>query len=87
MILAAPYSTHQDVGVATRSAAAAFGLGFVPLAEERSDLVFDASLREDARIGRIVDTLRSRAFRRELGSLDGYGTTESGEVVGEVKGQ
>jgi molybdate-binding protein/DNA-binding XRE family transcriptional regulator len=76
-----------DVGVATRSAASAFGLGFVPLAEERSDLVFRADLREDARLGRIVDVLRSPAFRRELGSLEGYGTAESGQVIAEVMGQ
>ena len=73
-----------DVGVATRSAASAFGLGFVPLAEERSDLVFSDELRDDIRVGRIVDTLRSPAFRRELDTLDGYETAQSGDIVAEV---
>jgi molybdopterin molybdotransferase/putative molybdopterin biosynthesis protein len=73
-----------DVGVATRSAASAFGLRFVPLAEERSDLVFSAELRDDVRVGRIVDTLRSPAFRRELATLDGYGTGQSGDIIAEV---
>jgi putative molybdopterin biosynthesis protein len=73
-----------DVGVATRSAASAFGLGFVPLAEERSDLVFSDELRDDFRVGRIVDTLRSPAFRRELGTLDGYETAQSGDIVAEM---
>jgi putative molybdopterin biosynthesis protein len=73
-----------DVGVATRSAASAFGLRFVPLAEERSDLVFSAELRDDVRVRRIVDTLRSPAFRRELATLDGYGTGQSGDIIAEV---
>jgi molybdate-binding protein/DNA-binding XRE family transcriptional regulator len=73
-----------DVGVATRSAASAFGLGFLPLAEERSDLVFSEELRDDVRVERIVDTLRSSAFRRELDTLDGYGTEQSGDIVAEV---
>jgi molybdate-binding protein len=73
-----------DVGVATRSAASAFGLGFVPLAEKRSDLVFSGELRDDVRVKRIVDTLRSPAFRRELDTLDGYGTEQSGDIVAQV---
>jgi molybdate-binding protein/DNA-binding XRE family transcriptional regulator len=73
-----------DVGVATRSAAAAYDLGFVPLTEERSDLVVGAELRDDPRIGRLVDALRSAVLRRELASLTGYQTDDSGQVVAEV---
>jgi putative molybdopterin biosynthesis protein len=73
-----------DVGVATRSAAAAYDLGFVPLTEERSDLVVGAELHNDPRIGRLVDALRGAALRRELASLAGYQTDDSGQVVAEV---
>ncbi len=73
-----------DVGVANRSAAAAYGLGFVPLTEERSDLVIGAELRDDPRIGRLTDALRGAALRRELASLGGYQTDDSGQVVAEV---
>jgi molybdate-binding protein/DNA-binding XRE family transcriptional regulator len=79
-------SGAADVGVATRSAAAAYGLGFVALTEERSDLVVGAELRDDARIGRLVDALRGAALRRELASLSGYQTDDSGQVVAEVNG-
>ncbi len=75
-----------DVGVATRSAAAAYELGFVPLTEERSDLVVGAELRDDPRIGRLVDALRGAALRRELASLKGYQTDDSGQVVADVSG-
>jgi molybdate-binding protein/DNA-binding XRE family transcriptional regulator len=73
-----------DVGVATRSAAAAYDLGFVALTEERSDLVVGAELRDDPRIGRLVDALRGAALRRELASLGGYRTDDSGQLVAEV---
>ena len=74
-----------DVGIATRNAAAALGLSFVPLSEERFDLVFLRHLLGEARVARLVDAVGSRAFRRELASLGGYVTSQSGEVVAEVR--
>jgi len=79
-------SGAADVGVAIRSAAAAYDLDFVPLTEERSDLVVGAELRDDPRIGRLVDALRGAALRREIASLRGYQTDDSGQVVAEVSG-
>lgn len=67
-----------DAGVTTESAALALGLGFVPLSEERSDLLLPAALAESPRGAQIVDVLRSRAFRRDLGAIDGYDTSRSG---------
>jgi molybdate-binding protein/DNA-binding XRE family transcriptional regulator len=74
-----------DAGVVARSAAVAHGLDFVPLSEERFDLVFPKEWSGDARAGRIVETLEGRAFRRELGSLGGYDTRRSGHLVCELK--
>lgn len=73
-----------DAGVATRDAALAWGLRFVPLAEERYDLTLPASLISDPRMQRLVDVLVSAAFRRELDAL-GYDTRPSGERVAEVR--
>ena len=73
-----------DVGVATRSAAVAYGLDFLPLTDERSDLVVGAELRDDPRIGRLTDALRGSALRREIASLGGYQTDDSGQLVAEV---
>ncbi len=75
-----------DVGVATRDAAMAFGLRFIPLAEERYDLVVPRSLLADPRIERLFDVLVSSAARRELSAL-GYDTARSGERVAEVSAQ
>jgi putative molybdopterin biosynthesis protein len=74
-----------DVGVVARSAAVAHGLDFIPLSEERFDLVFPKEWSSDARAARIVDTLESRPFRRELASLGGYDTRRSGQLVCELR--
>jgi putative molybdopterin biosynthesis protein len=73
-----------DVGVATRDAALAFGLHFVPLAEERYDLVVPKPLLADARIARLFDVLVSGATRRELSAL-GYDVAPTGKRVAEVR--
>ncbi len=74
-----------DAGIATRSAAAGLDLFFVPLSGERFDLAFPRQLLGDDRANRLIDTLESRAFRRELQSLEGYATAQSGQVVAEVR--
>ena len=74
-----------DAGIAIRSAAAAFGLGFIPLAVERFDLVIPRALAIDPRVERLVDTLGGRTFRRELDTVGGYITQESGQQVGEIR--
>ncbi len=72
-----------DAGVAIRSAAVAYGLDFVPLSEERFDLVIPRALKSDARVERLIDELASGSFRRELDAVGGYETRESGRRVTE----
>ena len=74
-----------DAGIAIRGAAMAYGLDFISLAEERFDLVFSRELATDPRVERLVDTLGSRAFRRELDSVGGYLTSASGRQVGDSR--
>lgn len=72
-----------DTGVATRDAALAYGLHFVPLAEERYDLVIPQALLGDARVQRLLDTLSAGPCRQELGAL-GYDMSACGERVAEL---
>jgi putative molybdopterin biosynthesis protein len=72
-----------DTGVATRDAALAFGLSFVPLAEERYDLVVPRASFGDPRLQRLFDTLSSSVFQRELSCL-GYHVRSTGERVAEL---
>lgn len=74
-----------DAGIAIRGAALAYGLGFLPLAEERFDLVFPRELAKDPRLERLVDTLGSQSFRRELDLVGGYATGETGRQTGDTR--
>ena len=69
-----------DAGVAIESAALAWGLGFVPLMEERFDLVIPASIAETPPVSRFLDTLDDPGFRAEAASLPGYDTSISGHA-------
>lgn len=72
-----------DAGIATRDAALAFGLDFVPLAEERYDLALPLALSTEPHLERWFDALGSAAVRRELDSL-GYDVSQAGTRVAEV---
>jgi molybdate-binding protein/DNA-binding XRE family transcriptional regulator len=79
--VAAAWRVHAglaDCCVATRCAAQAFGLHFVPLRTERYDLVIRREHLELAAVERFLDTLAESAFRRELEGLCGYDTRETG---------
>ena len=67
-----------DAGVATECVAVAFGLDFLPLSEERFDLVVPGVLAADPRLAPLLDTLASGAFHRELAGLPGYDAREAG---------
>jgi molybdate-binding protein/DNA-binding XRE family transcriptional regulator len=69
-----------DAGIAVESAALAYGLDFLPLAEERFDLVLPSDLVSEAPIVQLLETLDGAAFRREVGSLGGYGTADTGSA-------
>ncbi len=69
-----------DVGVATRAAAASFGLHFEPLAECRFDLIFSMALASDVRAQALLDCLSSPRFRQDLGGMVGYRTGRTGHA-------
>jgi putative molybdopterin biosynthesis protein len=68
-----------DCCIATRGAARLFGLGFIPLASERYDLVIRRRHLDMACIQTLLDVLNRSAFRRELDTLGGYDTTAAGK--------
>jgi putative molybdopterin biosynthesis protein len=69
-----------DTGLAIRAAAQAFGLDFVSVAWEPYDLALPVSGLEEARIARLLETLREPAFRAEVEALGGYDCAHAGEV-------
>ena len=72
-----------DAGIATRDAALTYGLNFVPLAEERYDLVVPQAELTDPRISRMLDVMTAAPLRRELSSL-GYDVEPCGNRVAEI---
>jgi putative molybdopterin biosynthesis protein len=82
--LAAAYcvaSRDADLCVATRSAAKAFGLEFIPLHSERYDLVMRRRTSELPAVQAFLDVLQRATLRRKLEVLAGYDTSETGAVV------
>jgi putative molybdopterin biosynthesis protein len=73
-----------DVGVATRSAAASFGLHFEALAEARFDLVFPATLAAQAPVQALLDCLSSARFRQDIAGMTGYQTSRTGMAFTEA---
>ncbi|MCA9550569.1 MAG: substrate-binding domain-containing protein, partial [Myxococcales bacterium] len=69
-----------DVGVAIEGVALAAGLGFIPLAEERFDLVLPAELAERGPVRRLLEALDDPAFRAQVSHLPGY----DGAICGHV---
>ena len=57
------------------------GLEFIPLQEERYDLVVPTPyLTEHPGLANLLDTILSRQFRTEIEALGGYDTRETGKV-------
>lgn len=75
---------EADAGIATAEAAAAHGLAFVPLAEDRFDLVMLADTLVGPSGQRVMETLASGRFRRDVGALAGYGTAKTGQIMAKV---
>ncbi len=70
-----------DAGVASEPAALAYGLGFVPLAEERFDLVIPAAQLGSREAEALLRVLPSPWLAAQLGSLPGYDAARCGERV------
>ena len=75
---------EADVGVATRTVAAALSLGFVALTRERFDLVVPKDAFFRAPVQALLEAVRSDRFRRGLERLGGYDWGQTGRVLGEV---
>ena len=70
-----------DCCIATRAAARAFGLGFVPLLTERYDFAIQRKHLDLPAIQTLLNTLNRAGFRRDLEHAGGYDTRTSGERV------
>ncbi|MBL6965006.1 MAG: helix-turn-helix domain-containing protein [Anaerolineales bacterium] len=74
-------SGQADAGVAVLAAARARGLDFIPLFDERYDLVFSGDDADSALLAPVFDVITSSSFRTAVGGLAGYETQAAGEEI------
>ena len=77
-------SGAADCGLGIFAAAKALQLDFIPVAREQYDLIIPSSELHNPNVGALIDTFKSRDFRRRVQSLGGYDPTRSGELWTEV---
>jgi putative molybdopterin biosynthesis protein len=70
-----------DTGIASEPAALAYGLAFIPLATERSDIVIPSPHIAIREVQALLRVLNSRWLRDQLASLPGYDPARCGEVI------
>ncbi len=70
-----------DAGPGVLPVARAWGLEFLPIVEQRYDLVVPEDLLALRSVRDFLDVLTSRAFRRELEAIGGYDPADAGTVT------
>jgi putative molybdopterin biosynthesis protein len=70
-----------DVALGILPAANSYGLDFVPLVEERYDLVTPREYYDGGLLAPLLGLLNDDAFKREIDDLGGYVTRETGAVT------
>ncbi len=81
-VAVAVLSGSADCGMGIYAAAKALGLDFLPVAEERYDLVIPHWSWDDPKIVRLLAIVSGDRFRRLLEQLGGYDPSSSGRVEG-----
>jgi putative molybdopterin biosynthesis protein len=80
-VAAAVAGGAADVGLGIYTAAQAMGLDFIPVAEERYDLLMSKSFYYSLEGEALLNVIRSESFKREMEALGGYSCRESGQIV------
>lgn len=72
---------EADAGVGIKAIAEMLGLGFIPLQEERFDLLIPKDYFLFEEVQQLLDVLRSSQFRGKAANLGGYDTRDSGRII------
>ncbi len=72
-------SHRADVSLGLQAAAHQFGLDFIPLFEERYDLILPRE--QEQTLNPLLDYIQTVDFRNSLNALTGYSTAHSGEQI------
>jgi putative molybdopterin biosynthesis protein len=80
-VAAAIAAGEAEAGLTLRVAAEAWKLGFVPVREERYDLVILERETDSPPVRAMLDALNSGSFANEVSRLCAYDTTRMGQVI------
>ncbi len=80
-------SGRADAGMAIYASARALHLDFIPIAEERYDLVIPEASWDDPKIRLLLDIIVSASCRHTVNALGGYDVSASGTVKGVWDGE
>lgn len=75
------FGGRASCGLGIAAAAHALDLDFIPVDEERYDLVIPLKFREDGRVRALIDVLNKDEFIKKVGALEGYDTRETGKEL------
>lgn len=74
-------SGMAEVGIGVQTAAARFGLDFIPLLRERYFFAAPLAALGQAPLQQALDILRSSAYRAEVDGLQGYDAAGTGDIL------
>ena len=74
-------SGEADYGLAVAAAAQSSRLDFIPLFEERFDLVLTHTSLQDPLVAQLLDSICRAPIRKRISSLPGYRTTDTGAHI------
>jgi putative molybdopterin biosynthesis protein len=77
-------SGRADCGLGVRAAASALGLGFIPLFQERYDLVIPREHHESPVLRPLLELLSSEDLRNAVADLPGYDPSPMGRTIATI---
>jgi putative molybdopterin biosynthesis protein len=75
-------SGQAEVGLGLEAAARRAGLDFIPLFQERYDLIMPQEQAQNHNLLPFLEAMQTKEYRRQVTSLGGYDTTHTGEQPG-----
>jgi len=78
-------SGRSDCGLAIAAAARALDLGFIPLFQERYDLVIPAKIAESDLLSPLWELLENPEFKKMVSEMPGYDVSMIGTIIAELE--
>ena len=81
-VASAVASKRGDAGMGIRSAAKALDLDFIPITEERYDLIIPKKYFDDEKTAKILTIIReNKEFQNTVRAMGGYSLRDSGKII------